>query len=233
VEVSAGVVPDTVVALHESVTIAGRVRVDSSPSSANPSPTAFGVVIEPADGSPTRAGARANSDRNDPERPFAVTGVLPGRYLIRVTTPPGWIVQAVTHAGRDYTDVPLDLTGPQRLDDVLVTVTRSAATIVGTVTGPQGAGAAGVRVAVFPTDRSQWLDFGISAPRLLDAITSRYGEFQITPLPAGDYFLTIVPDTRGAEWRDPAFFAERAATAPRLTVGWGESRTQALRTDRP
>jgi hypothetical protein len=135
--------------------------------------------------------------------------------------------------GRDYTRTAIDLTTSARVDDVEITLTRSAATITGSVTNAAAAVVSGVRICVFPTDSSLWEDFGVTPPWLATANTTQQGAYRIGPIPAGEYYVAVVPRAVTEAWRDREFFARAAATASRVSVDWGESRNQPLTIERP
>ena len=48
------------------------------------------------------------------------------------------------------------------------------------------------------------------------------------PMPAGEYYVVAVPAARRDAWRDPQFLEKLASVATRVTVGWGETKTQDL-----
>ena len=54
------------------------------------------------------------------------------------------------------------------------------------------------------------------------------GRFAFTGLPAGDYYLAVLP-TLESDWRDPAYLEQVVPGALRLTLGVGEQRTQDIR----
>ena len=222
-------VSDVVVPLRGAARVSGHVRFEFDPNQPQPAqPPGLSVMAEPANGSPMLGLPRANADRNDPTRAFALEGLLPGRYLLRAPLGLDWRIKSITYGGRDYTYVPFDTTTAQAFDGVVITVTNAVASIIGSVRDGQGAPAVGARVIVFPFERAQWTQFGLAPPRIRSAMTTNLGTYRIGSLPAGDYYVVAVPDARRTDWRDPAFFVRAAALAAHVTVGWGEARTQDL-----
>ena len=234
VTVSAGGSAELVVPLRPSATIAGRVRFDSDTTGLAPFQMTLSVMVDPANGNSSQGRSGATIDGRTStggSHPFTITGVLPGRYFIRLGLGGLWTVRSISIQGRDSSDGAIDLTTLSRLDEVEITLTRSAGAITGTVITAAGAPASGARVCVFPVDSTRWTDFGVTPPWLAAATASQQGAYRIGPIPAGEYYVAVVPRADTETWRDRAFFARAAVTAPRVTVGWGESRTQPLRID--
>ena len=48
-------------------------------------------------------------------------------------------------------------------------------------------------------------------------------------LPAGDFYLIAVDQSQVNAWSEPGFLAAAARTAIRVSLAWGESKTQGLR----
>jgi uncharacterized protein (DUF2141 family) len=237
VTVGAGVTSTVVVRLTAAGSIAGRVEFESaapaaaSPNAATPARMSSGATIaaDPADASVTRGQQSVPVNRNDAPARFTLTNLEPGQYLIRAIGPQGWMVKSVAYEGRDRTSQPFDVSAGQHIDGLVVTLTQARATIAGTITTTTGAAVAGARVAAFPADSTRWTDFGFSPPDMMSATTSSDGTYRLS-LPAGDYLIAIVPSAWRDRWRDPEFFAA-AAGAPRVSVGWGGTRTANLTVD--
>ncbi len=240
VTINAGVSSTIVVRLAGAASISGRVEFENvAPAAASPGAAAFGVAertagsamlaADPADAS-IAAGLRTSAtNRSSPQARFAFTELEPGKYFVRAVGPQGWLVKSVTYEGRDRTSQPFDVSAGQHVDEVVVTLTQARATIAGTVTTTNGAAVAGAHVAAFPADQTRWTDFGFSPPDMVSATTSSSGAYRLS-LPAGDYLVAIVPQTWTDRWRDPQFFGS-VAGAPRVSVGWGETRTENIKVD--
>jgi uncharacterized protein (DUF2141 family) len=237
VTVGAGATSTVVVRLTAAGSIAGRVEFENAapaaapPNAATPARMWSGAMLaaDPADASVTRGQQSVSVNRNDAPARFTLTHLEPGQYLVRAIGPQGWMVKSVAYEGRDRTSQPFDISAGQHVDGIVVTLTQARATIAGTVTTANGAAAAGARIAAFPADSTRWTDFGFSPPDMVSATTSRDGTYRLS-LPAGDYLVAIVPSAWRDRWRDPEFFAA-AAGAPRVSVGWGETRTANLKVD--
>jgi hypothetical protein len=240
VTVGPGVAPTVVVRLTAAGSISGRVEFESaapaapSPSSSSPDIAvriAGGAMLaaDPADASVTRGQRSMPISRSNPQARFALTDLEPGQYFLRAVGPLSWMVKSVTHEGRDRTSQPFDISAGQHVDGLVVVLTQARATIAGTVTTTNGAAVDGARVAAFPADSTRWTDFGFSPPDMVSSTTSRTGAYRLS-LPAGDYLVAIVPSAWADRWRDPEFFGS-VAGAPRVSVGWGETRTTNLTVD--
>jgi len=55
------------------------------------------------------------------------------------------------------------------------------------------------------------------------------GTYRIKGVPAGDYLAVAQPGTNTRAWQIPGFFKRVESAATRVTIGWGETRTQDLR----
>lgn len=246
VSINAPQSPELLVQMRGSTTVSGRVEFDApdaaSASARNVAVAArmIRVVAEAADGSaglgrPVTAFNMQNPpalDQDTSSMPFTIAGVLPGKYFLRSGLAQ-WTIKSITSGGRDYTDTPFDFTAASGANDVTIVVTQDAATISGTVRAAGGGPAGGARVGIFPVDRRLWVDFGMSPPRIAETAASPTGTYQIGSLPAGDYYVVVIPEAQAATWRGEDFFAAASAGAAHVSVDWGETRTHNLRTEVP
>jgi hypothetical protein len=127
-------------------------------------------------------------------------------------------------AGRDYTYSPIDLTDASPVSNAIVTFTNAAPVLTGTVRA-SGAASANAIVMVFPVEREQWTEFGLSPVRIGTALTSTTGEYRFASLPAGDYFVVAVPAARAGAWREDGFFQRVSGLATRVSLAWGREQT--------
>ena len=159
---------------------------------------------------------------------FATPSTWPGRYLVRVATPPaGWTFKGATHEGRDVAYAPFDLSGD--LDDVVITFTDRPTTFSGTVQASEDRQAARAVVLVFPTEPSGWVDYGRNSRRVQMAIPSSSGAFSLPSPPAGEYYVIAIPAAQAEGWQNPAVLRDLAAQADRVQVRDGQSLTHQLR----
>jgi hypothetical protein len=231
VTVAASDTIDLVVPLAAASTISGRVRLEGDATGLSPAAQTLSILADPARGAVGLGRPSGFADRNHPAHPFLITGVLPGEYFVRPQSSATWTIRSVTRSGRDYTQTPFVVGAAERIDDVVVTVTRSHAAIAGVLTSLEGIPMVGTTVCAFPVNRALWTNVGLSSPWLISAVSSTDGRYRLAPLPAGEYHVAVVPPTMAGQWRAPEFFAVAAATATRVDVGWGESRNLPLRVD--
>jgi hypothetical protein len=186
------------VALHDGLRVTGRVRFDGiSGSLARSSlPSQVQLVLEPVDGRATAL----SSIRPSADGSFVFGGLEPGRFFVRVRgQPDGWTLAHAWSRDRDVSDEALDLRD-RDVDDLDVVLTMHASGVAGTTLDPGGRPSANAMVALFPTDRRFWIDFGAAPRRLKMTRTSAQGAFNISGIPAGQYIIAAYPDALANSW---------------------------------
>jgi hypothetical protein len=211
------------VRLHPTVRIRGRVVFADG---ATPPSRGTLVRANPANGDPSLGQPRVYTAANDPTHAFTLSGLFAGRYLLSSDNYAYRLV-SIAHGGRDVTETGFDASEGRDFDDVVMTLTDRKAEITGVVTD----NGAPVRAAVivFPANPARWVDFGFDPPRFRTALTNAAGEFTVTPLPGGDYFVVAVDPSRLDDWTSSAFLAAVAAQATRLTLALDQTARQQLR----
>ena len=175
-------------------------------------------ILEPVDRS---GGLLAMAATLTDDGGLTVTGPTPGRYRIRVSnSPQGWMFKAALLNGVDVSETPFDFT--KDISDLVLVYTDRWSGISGTVLG-QGADAA--TVIVFTTDAQAWNDPGASPRRLRSARATAAGQFGISSLPPGDYYVAAVREDDAADWRDTSFLDALARVATRITILEGEHKS--------
>lgn len=173
-------------------------------------------AIERADGMPIVNKPSFSVDRSG--RSFVITGLMPGRYLIRSARDmQDWFVDSIMHQGRDVSKTAFDVASTD-VSGLTATFTSRAASVTGTVTGT--ADTSSVAVFLFPQDQQRWVDFG-SGRRSFIAAELRNGVFDFRNVPPGSYVaVALVADTT-AVWQQPSFLepASRVGTPVRVTAG--------------
>jgi hypothetical protein len=163
---------------------------------------------------------------------FATRGVMPGEYYLRALTPSGWTLKSVTWQGRDVLDTALEL-GATDVTDVVVTFIDRPAAIAGSVAAQDtDVSAPAASVLVFPTDRNQWMDYGVTPRRLISIRPLTNGSFGVTALPAGDYFVIAIPDEQAVDWQNPEKLAELAKLAKTIQIRDSEVSNVTLKVER-
>jgi hypothetical protein len=156
---------------------------------------------------------------------FVVIGYRPGRYRVRVPdSPASWMFKTAMLNGIDVSETPFDLS--RDVTDLVLTFTDRWSGLGGVV---QGTGSDGAAIFVFPTDAGKWTTGGGSPRRLRAARASARGQFGVSSLPPGDYYVVAVPEEPPGDWRDPAVLEALARIATPVTILEGEHKTIDLR----
>jgi hypothetical protein len=214
------------VQLQRGFRITGRFEFDGS----SERPTAerlqqVPLVIQP---STSRGSLPPPAVSVDDDGRFTSSELPAGRYLVRInSSPPGWRFKSATHEGRDVADVPLDLRGDAQ---VVITFNDRWSHLRGTVMASHGARDGEAVVLLFPTDAQQWPYASTNTRRFKSARATMAGEYTLSAVPEGEYFVVAVPDVDAGEWLTQSILEALARAATRVSIAEGETRTQNLRT---
>lgn len=189
--------------------------------------TRVSVSLEPASGA---LQSNISSGRFSQDGRFETPSTWPGRYLVRVSPPPGWTVRSVMQQGRDISESPIELTSD--LDDAVVTFTDRPAKIEGLVHDADGRPNRRAVVLLFPADPAAWTDYGRTSRRVRSAMPSIDGRFVFDAPPAGSYHVIAIPDVEAADWSNPETLARLATRADRVEAVEGQTVTRTLRVGR-
>ena len=209
--------------------VSGRVEFEGATPPPAGAANLPAIMIDSADGrslgfydqSNTIAGLALDPDG----RAFTAGVFAAGKYFVRVqNSPTGWMFKGATLDGRDVSDTPFDL--DRDVTRVVITFTDRWTGIGGAI---QGTGAESALAVVFPTDADGWTNYGLLPRRIRSARANAKGEFDISALPAGDYYVAAIADEQSAEWRDPKTLEALARIATRVTILEGEHKTLTLR----
>jgi hypothetical protein len=154
----------------------------------------------------------------------------PGRYLVRAFAGQDWTLASVRVGGIDASDQPITL-GTTDFTDVVVTFTDKPMTISGSVRAADASGDVEATVIAFPADHKAWMANGMTPRRIATAPTSASGTYQLRIGLPGEYLLVAIPPEIAPEV-DPEFIARFSATATRVNITAGETKTQALTVSR-
>jgi hypothetical protein len=155
---------------------------------------------------------------------FFVPG-MPGPARLVVTLPDGWIVNAISHQGRDITDAPIDLKSGEELSGVQVMLTDRVATVTGQLTDDKGTPVADGTVIVFAADSTKWYD----GSRFVRAVRpDQKGRYQIAGLLPGEYLAVAVDYVEQGLWNEAEYLESLRQHAQKVTLADG-SRTITLK----
>ena len=210
--------------MQRGVTLTGRFAWDGA---SVPPANARGlhVTAEPANGN-AALGLPTSAFGRPPGEPFTVEGLLPGRYTLRVFGQAAWLVKSITWNGEDHTYTGFDASSGRDIEGVLITFTDKAPRLSGLITGEAPESAVAI---AFPVERELWTGSGLTPPRIRTAVADTSGEYRFSQLPAGEYFVVAVTGDEMYGWQDPKFLELAQAHAARVSIGWGETKTQNLR----
>jgi hypothetical protein len=152
-------------------------------------------------------------------------GFAAGTYRVRVAaSPPGWMFKAAMLNGVDVSETPFEFT--RDIPDLVLTYTDRWSGMSGVV---QGAGAAGAMVLAFTTNPQSWDNTGANPRRLKSTRANAKGEFGLSSVPPGEYYVIAVAEDQGPEWRDPKTLEGLARIATQVSIAEGEHKTIDLR----
>lgn len=212
--------------LQPGLTFSGRLATAGA-TEAPASWKGSSVVVQPiSDGPATilngiRSGPMSRSIAVGDDGTFAVSGLEPGHYEIRVTLPAGlsgqWSLASVRHNERDLRDAPLTFDRGS-ISGVEVVVTSTPAELSGRLTSESGAPATDYFVVAFPADRALWHP---ASPRVRVMRPAADGLFSTRDLPPGTYRLAALTDVEPEEHRRAEFLESIYEAAITVTVTAG------------
>jgi hypothetical protein len=231
VAVSGADVTGVSVVMRPGVTVTGRFvweGHEGAPPAITRGPS---VWAEPADGN-AALGMPTSGFGGPVTDPFTIEGLLPGGYKLRVVFQGTWLVKSIMWNGEDHTYTGFDASQGRNFDDVVITLTDKRPQLTGVLTTGTATPAPGAVVIAFPSDPTLWTNYGITPRNIATAVADTAGAYRFTSLPAGEYFLIAVDEDETLGWQDPKFLEQAQARAARVSIGWGEAKTQNLQVGR-
>jgi hypothetical protein len=206
------------IAMNRGASMSGTIVLEGDSDGRAMPPS--GLSAEPAGGEAAlgRPTTLLRASPDNPTRPFRIDGLMPGDYFLR---PTGFAVKSIEWKGRDYVDSAFDASTGEDFEGIVVTVTARGGRVTGTVREAGGGPSADAAVIIFPVQPAGWRRYGLRPPRIRSATASTAGEYSMSSLPAGDYYLIAVPNARRNAWTDPGFLEAASRVASRVTVEWG------------
>jgi hypothetical protein len=206
-------------------TVSGRVVSDNgSVAGLAARDVSIGARAVEPDAAPLPGGG-GNTRVND-DWSFVLTGLIDAR-LLRASVPQGWALKAITLAGEDVTDTPIELSPGQRVTGVQVVLTNRLTDVSGLVTDGRGQPMLDASVVVFPSDDRLWTP---QSRFVRVARPDQDGRYQIRGLPAHAGYLAIaVQGLEDGQAGDPEFLASVRASGAALSLNEGEAKVMDLK----
>jgi hypothetical protein len=216
--------------LRPGLRISGRVEFQGASERPGLDPNRPGSAVTAAPAVPLlRAAPRPPRATVKPSGEFAILGVPPGRYVLRMPDAPRWTLRSVTAGGRDVTDA-LVTVREADLADVVITFTDQPATLSGSVRMTGGATDPDASVFIFPADRARWPDARSSLRSFRAARVLKTGAFTLASVLPGEYLIAAVADAATGEWPDERLIAKLAVLAKPIRIDPGQKQAVTLTT---
>ena len=221
VAVGDGDVKGLAVPLRPTVSVSGRVRLDTDAP----------LPASPARFSMLEAGNTLLSDTpggaSTTDGSFVIQGVTPSRYWLSATAPAGWTLKSIRGQGDvDYADTPMTVPENGSLPPLDVTFTKQTQSLTGTLQDSTGRPATSYTVVVFAADRIYWT---VQTRRVAAARPATDGSFSFATLPAGDYLMAAVTSVEEQQWFNPDFLAGLVSNAIKISIADGAKIVQNIR----
>jgi hypothetical protein len=218
--------------LEPAVTVAGRLEFDKG--TLPPPPDTSKAVVSFFAVGPLNP---ESTTKVDAAGALLISGVIPGRYMIRASFPtatapgapagvPAWTVRSVTVGGIDVTDKPFDVPA-SGVSDVVVTFTDQISELSGTLTTPTGEPEPDYFVIAIPADRAYWTPL---SRRIMSTRPDGAGRFVFRGLPAGEYRIAVTTDLVPLDLREVSTLEQLALASLPVTLTTGQRHTLDLRT---
>jgi hypothetical protein len=139
-----------------------------------------------------------------------------GRYLVWATGPAGWVMTGARWRGQDVGLVPFDMSDD--VDDLEVTLSRSAVSAVGRVAVTGKGSLERALVVLFPVGYRSEPALTMNSRRRQASRVDTAGEYQFSNVPAGDYYLAVIDGGAGNTWVAEDQLDRIAGSAIKVTI---------------
>lgn len=161
----------------------------------------------------------------EPDGRFTLSGVMPGRYMLR-TGGGGGLLRSATSGGQDTLDFALEVPVDRDVTNLLLTMTDAATELSGILTDTAGKPAPDYMIIAASAESRYWLP---GSRRIVLARPGPDGRYAFRALPPGQYFIAAVIDPEQGIQFDPEFLKEVAGATISITIAEGAKLTQDLR----
>jgi hypothetical protein len=183
-------------------------------------------------GDGTRMGNAAlsvNPATIQPDGTLALRNIGPGTFMLSglISSPAGWRLRSAMLGGRDLLDGPVTIRS-ESLDGVAFTFSDRRNELVGSLEAATGTAPSDYFIVAVPADRSLWTT---GSRRMKFGRPGSDGNYTLSDLPAGDYFLAALTDFESRDFNDRSFLEEmaRPGQAIRVTVRDGVQTRQDIK----
>lgn len=158
---------------------------------------------------------------------FKISGIAPGKYMLRVSSANGLSVLSSVVAGRDSLDFPFEV-DTEDITGAVVTMgpPKPVAGLSGVLTDQEGKPVSDYTILVFSADQRFWTS---NSRRIFNTRPGTDGKYQVGGMQAGDYLIAALSDLEPGLQYDPEFLKSLIVASTRVTIGEGTKLTQDLR----
>ena len=164
---------------------------------------------------------------------FAVSGVIPGTYEVKVTGPgmrfnfarrdTGWVLKSAMLKQVDVADTFLAINPPHEFSGLAITLTDRPTELSGAMLDKSGRPAPGFPLVVFSADSTQWV---AGSRRVQDMRPSTDGTFVLAGLPPGKYYVCALTDLDRSDLANPDFLKSLVPSSIPIELADGQHLVQ-------
>jgi hypothetical protein len=177
------------------------------------------------DNMPPEIGEFTGTPMVGPDGRFEISGIAPGRYLLRVGTASGastWELGGATIGGADAYDLPFDVQPAQQMTGSTITMVDRLAALSGRLSGADGRGRSDLTMVLYASDERYWWT---GTPRIRTSRPDTGGVYRFPNLGAGEYRLAAVT-ALPADPTDPDYLRQLNNASIGVTILPGERKVQ-------
>lgn len=214
--------------MRPGVTFSGRAIFEGSADPVPPHEGRIPILLQPAGATTWRSFPAVVG----PDGTFVSIGDPPGRYILNAFSPAGWSIQTMMLDGRVLVDDLIEI-GDRNVSGLVLTYSRIATRITGTVSGVTGPTDPGTDIFVFSADGATWRD-GVFATRRVRRVKATSAKaYEVSGMAPGEYYVAAVSTKFTANWQTPEFLERLTAGATRIALAASEQKTLNLRVITP
>jgi carboxypeptidase family protein len=214
-------ITNLVITMQPTSTASGKLVFDGDPPPAN---AMTGSIVFAMPATPTALPLGGNTFAKA-DGTFELKG-LTGKRVIRANPPAGWYLKEVRVNGTDVIDSPVEFRPGEDLSGIEIGLTRTVATLTGTVQDAKGQPASDYVVVAFAADTRRW---GYLSRFVRSARPDLKGGFTISGLPAEDYLVVAVEYLEPGEEGDPEVLERLRGSATRVTIADAQPKSITLK----